>query len=204
MLCRYVRLIWQLACNNAEMLIMGQGNSVAVIRQPDMIPLLEEPQIDVDWGSAIQVKPGDICACSREALTQDGYMTGYMEKRRGCVLRIERLWQQCSGRLLTRTILLLDHERYCHVVARISIVLKAFPPALKRYLVESDVPFGSVLYDAGIRPILLHRRYFVLSEVLPGMAVSPYRKCCPHFFGRFHEMTDQKGNLLASIHEVLP
>ncbi|TCJ20146.1 hypothetical protein EZJ19_00790 [Parasulfuritortus cantonensis] len=166
--------------------------------------LLDAPYVNEDWSSATRIQPGDICTCSREALMHEGYMTGYLEKSRGCTLHIERLWQQCSGRLLTRTILLLDANRRCHVIAHISIVLKAFPPAMKRYLIESDVPFGSILFAAGIRPAFLRRRYFTLPQVFQVEAISPYRECCPSFFGRSHEITDQAGNLLAYVNEVLP
>ena len=160
--------------------------------------------VDVAWNGAKPISPGEICVCSRDILTHGNFMTGHIQTRRRCTLRIRRLWQNYNGRSLARTILLLDEYRLCHVVARIEIALTVFPPQLKRYLIESDFPFGTILREAGIDPVFSRRQYFRLSEVLPEIPVLPYRRCCPDFFGRSHEMTDTRGRRLASVYEVLP
>lgn len=167
-------------------------------------PLLEPPEVRVDWARATPIHPAKICQCSRDALVHEEYMTSFMQDTRQCRLRIERLWQDYDGKKLVRTILLVDEFRFCHVLAEITIMLCAFPPALKRSLIESDLPFGMVLHGAGIRVGFHDRQYFRLPATVPGLRLMPYRRCCAHYFGRFHEMTDQYGTRLAAVYEALP
>ncbi|VEB44753.1 Uncharacterised protein [Chromobacterium violaceum] len=119
------------------------------------------------------MSPDEICACSRGALVHDGYMTGALQASRGCMLRIRRLWQRHDARRLERSILLLDEAQRCHVTAWIRIELLAFEPRLKRQLIESDLPFGSILARAGIQPSFSGRRYFALPGLFAAGGASP-------------------------------
>ena len=162
------------------------------------------PTIEIPWREAWPVSPDEICACSREALVHQGYMTGALQASRGCSLRIRRLWQRHDARRLERSILLLDERQRCHVAAWIRIELLAFEPRLKRQLVESDLPFGSILARAGIRPSFSGRQYFALPGLFAASGAIAYRRCCDGHYGRSHCMLGEDGRVLAEVYEALP
>ncbi|AXE34339.1 hypothetical protein [Chromobacterium phragmitis] len=169
--------------------------------------LADDPQagaIDIPWREAEPVAPEAICVCSRDALVHQGYMTGALQRSRHCRLRIRRLWQRHDARRLERLILLLDEGQRCHVAAWIRIELLAFEPRWKRRLVESDLPFGAILEQAGIRPAFADRRYFRLPRLFPWSGMLAYRRCCGDHYGRGHRMLGEDGRLLAEVREVLP
>ncbi|KMN47483.1 hypothetical protein [Chromobacterium violaceum] len=180
--------------------------SAGGVRLPPFLPDAEQarPAITIPWEEAWPVSPDEICACSRGALVHDGYMTGALQASRGCMLRIRRLWQRHDARRLERSILLLDEAQRCHVAAWIRIELLAFEPRLKRQLIESDLPFGSILARVGIQPSFSGRRYFALPGLFAAGGGIAYRECCDRHYGRSHRMLDGEGRMLAEVCEALP
>lgn len=159
----------------------------------------------IEWEKAQPVSSKALCLCSQKILLHQGYMTHYLETTRDCHLRIERLWQQYDEHVIRRSILLVDEKNYCHVIATIQIFLNKLPHALKIPLLNSKIPLGHLLRDAGIPPIVQQRRYFMMPSIFLNDPWVPYRLCfCGHFFGRFHVLTSSDGEILAEIYEALP
>lgn len=142
-----------------------------------------------------------ICDCCRPLLSHHEYMTLYLEREYACRIHIKKIAQWYDQNYLIRQVLLNDEAQRTYIISQIKIYLTQFDPDTQARFIQSALPFGAILSMLNIEPNFANRQFLKRTTPLFSGTYQSAVRCCPNYFGRYHQILDHHQHVLADVCE---